>query len=73
MSGSRQKTRHQPTRMSIERGEAPIIGNTGAEPLMAVMEPESPAATMMSLVNAQPDRTAVVRTRMPGGVGGAAP
>jgi len=46
MSGSRQKTRHQPTRMSIERGEAPIIGNAGAEPLMAVMEPESPAATL---------------------------
>ena len=46
MNGSRQKTRRQPTRMSIERGEAPVIGNAGAEPVVAIMEPESPAATM---------------------------
>ena len=46
MSGSRQKTRRQPTRMSSERGEASLVGNAGAEPVMAVMEPESPAATM---------------------------
>ena len=46
MSGSRQKTRRQPSRMSSERGEASLVGNAGAEPVMAVMEPESPAATM---------------------------
>ena len=46
MSGSRQKTRRQPTRMSSERGEASVVGNAGAEPVMAVMEPESPATTM---------------------------
>ena len=46
MNGSRQKTRCQPTRMSSERGEASLVGNAGAEPVMAVMEPESPAATM---------------------------
>jgi RNA-directed DNA polymerase len=46
MSGSRQKTRRQPTRMSSERGEASVVGNAGAEPVMAVMGPESPAATM---------------------------
>jgi hypothetical protein len=32
--------------MSSERGEASLVGNAGAEPVMAVMEPESPAATM---------------------------
>ena len=46
MSGSRQKTRRQPTRMSSERGEASVVGNAGAEPVMAITEPESPAATM---------------------------
>jgi RNA-directed DNA polymerase len=46
MSGSRQKTRRKPSRMSSERGEASVVGNAGAEPAMATMEPESPAATM---------------------------
>lgn len=46
MSGTRQKIRRQPTRTSSERGEASVVGNAGAEPVMAIMEPESPAATM---------------------------
>jgi RNA-directed DNA polymerase len=46
MDGTRQKTRRKPTRMSNERGEASVVGNAGAESIMAVMEPESPAATM---------------------------
>ena len=46
MSGTRQKIRRQPTRTSSERGEASVVGNAGAEPVKAIMEPESPAATM---------------------------
>jgi RNA-directed DNA polymerase len=46
MSGARQKIRRQPTRRSSERGEASVVGNAGAEPVMAIMEPESPTATM---------------------------
>jgi RNA-directed DNA polymerase len=46
MSGTRQKIRRQPTRTSSERGEASVVGNAGAEPVKAIMEPESSAATM---------------------------
>jgi hypothetical protein len=46
MSGTRQKIRRQPTRPWSERGEASVVGNAGAEPVKAIMEPESPAATM---------------------------
>jgi RNA-directed DNA polymerase len=46
MSGTRQKIRRQPTRTSSERGEASVVGNAEAEPVKAIMEPESPAATM---------------------------
>src|SRR5436189_6328273 len=46
MSGTRQKIRRQPTRTSSERGEASVVDNAGAEPVMAVREPESQAATM---------------------------
>jgi len=45
MSGSRQKTQRKLTRRSSERGEAPSAGTPGAEPIMAVAAPESPAAT----------------------------
>jgi RNA-directed DNA polymerase len=46
MSGLRQDTQRELARESTERGEAPIIGVSGAEPVVAVAEPESPAATM---------------------------
>jgi RNA-directed DNA polymerase len=46
MSGSRQKTRRKLTRRSTGRGEALSAGMSGAEPVVAVTEPESPAATM---------------------------
>ena len=46
MSGSRQKTRRKLTREPIERGEAPTAGIPGAEPIMAVTAPESPAAKL---------------------------
>ena len=45
MTGSRQKTRQQPNRTSSARGETPSIDHTGAEPIMASPDPESPAAT----------------------------
>jgi len=45
MNGSRQKTRRKLTREPIERSEAPIAGSYGAEPVVAMAEPESPAAT----------------------------
>ena len=46
MSGPRQNTQQELARQPIERGEAPIAGGPGAEPVVAVAEPESPAATM---------------------------
>jgi RNA-directed DNA polymerase len=46
MSGSRQKTRRKLTRRSTGRGEAPSADVPGAEPVVVVTEPESPAATM---------------------------
>ena len=60
MSGLRQKIRRQPTRTPSERGEAPFVGNAGAEPVMAATEPESPAA-MMHLMEEVCDRENVVR------------
>ena len=46
MSGLRQSIQQELAREPIERGEAPIIGDPGAEPVVAMAEPESPAATM---------------------------
>jgi RNA-directed DNA polymerase len=46
MSGLRQSIQQELAREPIERGEAPIAGGPGAEPVMAMAEPESPAATM---------------------------
>jgi RNA-directed DNA polymerase len=46
MSGSRQNNRQQPNRTSNGWGEASVVGDAGAEPSMAVTEPESPATTM---------------------------
>src|SRR5262244_3062385 len=46
MNGLRQNIQRELARGPIERGEAPIIGVPGAEPVVAVTEPESPAATM---------------------------
>jgi RNA-directed DNA polymerase len=46
MSGSRQNNRQQPNWASTGWGEASVVGDSGAEPSIAVMEPESPATTM---------------------------
>jgi RNA-directed DNA polymerase len=46
MSGSQQKTRRKLPRKPDEKGEAPIAGLAGAEPVMAAAESESPATTM---------------------------
>jgi RNA-directed DNA polymerase len=46
MSGLRQSIQQELAREPIERGEAPIAGDPGAEPVVAMAEPESPAATM---------------------------
>ena len=62
MSGPRQNTQRKLARAPGERGEAPIAGDPGAEPVMAAPEPESPAAmTHILRVEAQLDRTAEVR------------
>jgi RNA-directed DNA polymerase len=46
MNGLRQSIQQALAREPIERGEAPIAGGPGAEPVVAMAEPESPAATM---------------------------
>ena len=46
MNGLRQSIQQELAREPIERGEAPIAGGPGAEPVVAMAEPESPAATM---------------------------
>lgn len=46
MSGSRQSIQQELARELVETGEAPIAGDAGAELIVAVAEPESPAATM---------------------------
>jgi RNA-directed DNA polymerase len=46
MSGPRQNTQRELARAPVERGEAPIACDLGAEPVMAVTEPEIPAKTM---------------------------
>src|SRR5438552_1285585 len=46
MSGLRQSIQQELAREPIERGEALIAGRPGAEPVVAMAEPESPAATM---------------------------
>ena len=45
MTGSRQKTWRQPTRQLDGRGEASAADCAGAEPAMAMTEPESPATS----------------------------
>jgi len=45
MDGLRQNTRRELARELTGRGEAPTSSNPGAEPVVAVAEPESPAAT----------------------------
>src|SRR5215470_3204793 len=46
MNGLRQNTQRELAREPTERGKAPISGNLGAEPVVAMTEPESPAAKM---------------------------
>src|SRR5215813_11249525 len=60
MSGPRQNTQRELARGLTERGEAPISGDFGAEPVVAVTEPESPAA-MMHLMEQVCERENLVR------------
>src|SRR5215467_3812457 len=46
MSGLRQNIQRELAQEPTGRGEAPTSGNSGAEPVVAVTAPESPAATM---------------------------
>jgi RNA-directed DNA polymerase len=46
MDGLRQNIQRELAREPTERGEAPTGSNPGAEPVVAVAEPESPAATL---------------------------
>src|SRR5215468_3374516 len=46
MNGLRQNTQRRLARAPVERGEAPIAGDLGVEPIIAATEPESTAATM---------------------------
>jgi hypothetical protein len=72
MNGMRQKTLGEPSSQTWAtegRGEALDAEAKEAEPLMAKPATESPA---LASAEAQLGRTAVVRTRMPGGVGGVA-
>src|SRR5258706_12036716 len=45
MSGKRQKIQYSLALEPVDRGEPPISGHQGAEPLVAKSAPESPAAT----------------------------
>jgi RNA-directed DNA polymerase len=60
MIGLRQNIRRELVREPSERGEAPITGVPGAEPVGAVAEPKSPAATMQ-LMEEVCERENVVR------------
>ena len=46
MSGLRQNIQRELAQEPTGRGEAPTSGNSGAESVVAVAAPESPAATM---------------------------
>ena len=72
MGGKRQNIQYSLALDLTGRGESPLGGHQGTEPPVAKPDPESPALAG-TLAEAQSGRTAVVRTRMPGGVGGAAP
>ena len=58
----------------VEAGEARGSPRQGAEASKASCAPESPvSAATEAVIRHSTDRTAVVRTRMPGGVGGVGP
>ena len=69
MSGKRQKRQLELAFPRQRRGEAPKFLAQGVELPMAENASES-TATTMAMVDCITYRTAVVRTRMPGGVGG---
>ena len=72
----RAKRRNIQLELALEpeaKGEARSAGAQGTEARMARAEPERPAAGLEARAAAYIRRTAVVRTRMPGGVGGAEP
>ena len=75
MGGKRQNIQYSLALDLTGRGESPLGGHQGTEPPVAKPDPESPALAeqLYTPAEAQSGRTAVVRTRMPGGVGGAAP
>ncbi|HET7438304.1 MAG TPA: group II intron reverse transcriptase/maturase, partial [Nitrospira sp.] len=60
MSGVRQNTQRRLAWAQEERGETPIAGDLGAEPVMARTEPESPAA-MTQLMEKVCERENLVR------------
>jgi RNA-directed DNA polymerase len=45
MSGTRQQIQYSLALEPVDRGEPPVSGHQGAEPLMAKPAPESPALT----------------------------
>ncbi len=49
MSGKRQNNQHVLAQKPMSRGEAPLRGRHGAEPLVATAEPESPASTRQTM------------------------
>ncbi len=75
MSGKRQKTQYSLALEPGTRGEAPVTGSPRVEPSVAKPTPESPAVTeqLMSRHTLNPIEPPWYVTRMPGGVGGAAP
>ena len=67
MSGKRQKIQCSLALEPVDRGEPPVNGHRGAEPLLATPAPERPA------LQPNPVEPPWYVTRMPGGVGGVAP
>ena len=75
MSGKRQNIQYSLALEPKDRGETPVVEHPRAEPLVAKPTPESPAVTeqLTSRHTLNPIEPPWYVTRMPGGVGGAAP
>jgi len=73
MGAKRQKIQLELAFMAEGRGEAPMAADKGAEASRAKRSSEDPALPVFGKTgNSLTSRTAVVRTRMPGGVTGKA-